>query len=465
MNNPAAAGSAPEAFLRAAEAYAGYLGRLGRKDDALKAIARADELYAGRIQLDAVRKALEAGKPVAPLIETPQHGASEVLLNLGSALNRGGGESFVRLYLQLSLAVRPDSDSALIQLAGIEEQMENSELAISLYERVKPESPIYRVAQMQLGLNLADLERNDEAIVHLKRVLDADPSDMRGYLAIGGVYASDKKYREAADIYERAVAVIGEGTANDWNVFYQRGIAYERLKEWPKAEASFLRALELYPDHPQVLNYLGYSWIDMNMKLEEGLALIQKAVDQRPSDGYIIDSLGWAHFRMGHYDDAVRELERAVGLMPSDPVLNDHLGDAYWRVGRKLEARFQWTHARDLEPEQDVMASVLNKLVNGLPDDKLPTVAEEPKPSQQDMTVPLPGTGDRSDAAPAEPTQVTADAATHVVLPGQSLWSIAAERLGDGNRFRELLELNPELRGDPGRIVPGQSLRVPGPAN
>ncbi|MBX3529149.1 MAG: tetratricopeptide repeat protein [Rhizobiaceae bacterium] len=465
LNNPAAAASAPEAFLRSAEAHAGYLARLGRKDEALKVLDRATELYAGRIQIDALRKRIEAGQEVRPLVPAAADGASEVLLNLGSALNRGGGESFVRLYLQLALALRPSSDSALVQLAGVAEQMNDSLQAIALYERVKKDSPVYRVAQMQMGLNLADLDRNDEAIVHLKNVLAADPTDMRGYLAMGGVYSSEKKFREAADIYDRAAAIIGQGTQADWNIFYQRGIAYERLKEWPKAEPNFLRALELYPDHPQVLNYLGYSWVDMNLKLEEGLDLIQKAVDLRPSDGYIVDSLGWAFYKLGRNDDAVRELERAVGLMPGDPILNDHLGDAYWKVGRKLEARFQWTHARDLKPEPDVLAQVLDKLVNGLPDDKHPTVAEEPKPSQQDMTVPLPNGGQRSDAAPQEPARVTADAATHIVLPGQSLWSIAAEKLGDGKRFRELLDLNPELRGDPGRIVPGQSLKLPGPAN
>jgi tetratricopeptide (TPR) repeat protein len=467
LKNPAAAGSAPEAYLRSVEAQAGYLARLGRKDEALAALAAAEALYPARIQLDALKKDIEAGRPVAQLIASPAHGASEVLLNLGSALNRGGGEAFVRLYLQLALALRPDSDSALVLLAGVAEQLGAGEEAIGLYERVPAKSPIRRVAELQMGLNLADMEKHDEAIVHLKRVLEADPKDMRGYLAMGGVYAAQKKYAEAAEIYERAVAQLGEGTRADWNVFYQRGIAYERLKQWPKAEPNFLRALELYPDHPQVLNYLGYSWVDMGINLEKGLELIQKAVDLRPSDGYIVDSLGWAFYKLGRHEDAVRELERAVGLMPGDPILNDHLGDAYWRVGRKLEARFQWTHARDLEPEQDVMAQVLAKLANGLPDDKHPTVAEEPKRSdaQQDMTVPLPGADSRTDAAPQEPQRVTADAATHIVLPGQSLWSIAAEKLGDGNRFRELLDLNPELRGDPGRIVPGQSLKLPGPAN
>src|SRR5690606_2286822 len=175
-----------------------------------------------------------------------------------------------------------------------------------------------------------------------------------------------------------AVARLENPGRTDWNVFYQRGIAYERLKEWDKAEPNFLKALELYPDQPQVLNYLGYSWVDMNIKLEEGLDLIKRAVDLRPSDGYIVDSLGWAYYRLGRYEDAVRELERAVSLMPGDPILNDHLGDAYWRVGRKLEARFQWSHARDLDPEPDVLASAEKKLAEGLPPEKGTSLAVEP---------------------------------------------------------------------------------------
>ena len=115
------------------------------------------------------------------------------------------------------------------------------------------------------------------------------------------------------------------------------------------------------------MNYLGYSWVDMGMNLDEAMDLIRKAVDLRPSDGYIVDSLGWAYYKLGKFDDAVRELERAVSLKPDDPVLNDHLGDAYWRGGRRLEATFQWAHARDMKPDKDVLASVQKKLAEGLP--------------------------------------------------------------------------------------------------
>jgi Flp pilus assembly protein TadD len=152
-------------------------------------------------------------------------------------------------------------------------------------------------------------------------------------------------------------------------IFYFRGICYERSKQWPRAEADLKKALELYPDQPLVLNYLGYSWVDQGTNLDEGMNMIRRAVEQRPDDGYIVDSLGWANFRIGNYDEAVKDLERAVELKPDDPTINDHLGDAYWRVGRVLEARFQWTHARDLKPEPEDMPKIEAKLKSGLPDD------------------------------------------------------------------------------------------------
>ncbi|GLK79449.1 tetratricopeptide repeat protein [Methylopila turkensis] len=158
-------------------------------------------------------------------------------------------------------------------------------------------------------------------------------------------------------------------TRADWSLYYVRGIAYERSKQWPKSEADLKKALELFPDQPLVMNYLGYSWVDQGVNLEEGMKLIRRAVELRPDDGYIVDSLGWAHFKLGRYEDAVRELERAVELRPQDPVMNDHLGDAYWRVGRRLEAGFQWSHAKDLKPEPEDLKKIEAKLKDGLPDD------------------------------------------------------------------------------------------------
>jgi Flp pilus assembly protein TadD len=159
---------------------------------------------------------------------------------------------------------------------------------------------------------------------------------------------------------------LPEPTKAHWTLFYVRGIAFERSKQWDKAEADLKKALELSPDQPLVLNYLGYSWVDQGRNLDEGLAMIKKAVELQPDDGFIVDSLGWAYFRLGRFEEAVTELERAIELQPDDPVLNDHLGDAYWKVGRQLEAQFQWSHAKELKPEATELAKIEAKLKNGL---------------------------------------------------------------------------------------------------
>jgi tetratricopeptide (TPR) repeat protein len=380
LGDTAAGGAAPETWMRGAQAYASFLARNGDKDKALDVLRQADLFAPGKPEIVALREKIEKGDKIEPLVRNPADGASEILLDLATALNRGGGAPIVRLYLEYALALRPDSDAALIQLAAVAEQLKDSQRAIDLYRRIPETSSLKEIADLQLGLNLADLDKTDDAVKHLKALLDAHPDDMRAYLALGSVYSSKEDFRAAGLLYDKAVDRLKQPTKANWNIFYQRGIAYERVKEWPKAEASFKKALELYPDQPQVLNYLGYSWVDMGMNLKQALGMIRKAVDLRPSDGYIVDSLGWAYFKLGRFDDSVREMERAVSLKPEDPVLNDHLGDAYWRVGRKLEATFQWRTARDLKPDPDVLAAVQQKLLKGLPPLESNTAQEIQKP-------------------------------------------------------------------------------------
>lgn len=388
LEDTAAGGAAPETWMRNAQAYASFLVRKGDKSKALAVLDKAEAFGPGKLEIVALRDMINKGETIPPFVAGPADGASEILLDLATALNRGGGEPFVRLYLQYALALNPDSDAALVQLASVAEQLKDGEGAIALYRRIPANSPLKEISDLQLGLNLADIGRPDEAIAELKKFVDAHPEDMRAYMALGGVYSSKEDFRSAAELFDRAVSVIKTPVAANWNIFYQRGIAYERLKEWPKAEPNFRKALELFPDQPQVMNYLGYSWVDMNTNLKEALAMIQKAVDLRPSDGYIVDSLGWAYYRLGRFDDAVRELERAVSLKPEDPVLNDHLGDAYWRVGRKLEATYQWRQARDLKPDPDVLATLQQKLINGLPPIESNTAQETPKVKPEPMPVP-----------------------------------------------------------------------------
>jgi len=403
--------AAPDTYERIVMAYASFKLRQGDKEGAIKILKDAEELLNGRMTITEMREKIEAGEKYGRLIKTAQEGAAEALYTLGTAINRSGAEAFAKLYLQMSLPLRPDNDATLYQLGDISAKLRQPEKAIEYYGRVPEKSPYRRDAEMQRALNLAENDQSAEAIKQLKILLDRDKADMRTYLALGGVYAQDKNFADAAKIYDAAVEQIKTPERKDWPVFYQRGIAYERLKEWDKAEPNFRKALELYPDQPQVLNYLGYSWVDRGENLDEALGMIKKAVELRPQDGYIVDSLGWAYYMLGRYPEAVVELEKAVKLRPEDPTINDHMGDAYWRVGRLLEATFQWNHAIAGKPEPEDLAKIEEKLKKGLPDIPGQSSANavkpaEKKPAEQKPEAPAPSNAPAapSDTAPEKPT-------------------------------------------------------------
>jgi tetratricopeptide (TPR) repeat protein len=402
--------AAPDTYERIVMAYASFKLRQGDKEGAIKTLNDAAELLNGRMTITEMREKIEAGEKYGRLIKTAQEGTAEALYTLGTAINRSGAEAFAKLYLQMSLPLRPGNDATLYQLGDISAKLRQPEKAIDYYGRVPEKSPYRRDAEMQRALNLAENDQSAEAVKQLKVLLDRDKTDMRTYLALGGVYAQDKNFADAAKIYDAAVEQIKTPERKDWPVFYQRGIAYERLKQWDKAEPNFRKALELYPDQPQVLNYLGYSWVDRGENLDEALGMIKKAVELRPQDGYIVDSLGWAYYMLGRYDEAVVELEKAVKLRPEDPTINDHMGDAYWRVGRLLEATFQWNHAIAGKPEPEDLVKIEAKLKKGLPDIPGQSSAEAAKPAEKKPDgqkpgdpAPSPAPAAPSDKAPEKP--------------------------------------------------------------
>ena len=230
-------------------------------------------------------------------------------------------------------------------------------------------SPLRRNAEIQLAVNLDTLDRTDEAKKRLNKLIAEQPANTEAIMALGNIQRGRKEFAECADVYSKGIATIANPERPHWLIYYFRGICNERAKKWSAAEADLKKALKLYPDQPHVLNYLGYSWVDQGINLDEGMRMIRRAVEQRPDDGYIVDSLGWAYYRLGNYDEAVKHLERAVELKPDDPTINDHLGDGYWKTGRSLEAQFQWSHARDLKPEPEDLEKIEQKLKSGLPEE------------------------------------------------------------------------------------------------
>jgi len=355
--------------LRAVEAYGRFLSRTAGKDDALKVYQAFDKALPDHPLIKQEMKQVADGDKLPPLVDSPQAGAAEALYGLGASIGRRGGEDLALIYLQLALYLEPAHPLALLSLGDLYEDLKKPDLAIKAYERVPANSPLLRNAEIQMAVDLDSLDRSDEAKKRLDHVVAEHPKDTEAIVELGNIQRGRKQFADCADTYGKAVATLAKPEKSNWVMFYFRGICSERSHQWPAAEADMKKALELYPEQPLVLNYLGYSWIDQGVHLDEGMDMIRRAVEQRPDDGYIVDSLGWAYFRIGNYDEAVKNLERAVELKPEDPTINDHLGDAYWRVGRLLEAHFQWSHAKDLKPEPEDLPKIEAKLKDGLPSD------------------------------------------------------------------------------------------------
>jgi tetratricopeptide (TPR) repeat protein len=355
--------------LRVVEAYGSWLSRNKSPQAALEVFLAFDKVLPRHPLVVEAMDKLKAGEKLPALVTTAQAGAAEALYGLGASLGRRGGEDLSLVYLQLSLHLAPNHTLALLSLADLYESLKKPDLAINIYERIPANSPLHRNAAIQMASDYDLLDRSAEAEKQLDLVIKQHPDDVEAIMALGNILRGHKKFAECADVYSKAIAAIGTPDKANWVVYYFRGICYERSKQWPKSEADLKTALELFPDQPHVLNYLGYSWIDQGINLDDGMAMIKKSVQQRPDDGYIVDSLGWAYFRTGNYEEATKQLERAIELKPEDPTINDHLGDAYWRIGRVLEARFQWAHARDLKPDPEDLPKIEAKLKDGLPDE------------------------------------------------------------------------------------------------
>ena len=270
-------------------------------------------------------------------------------------------------YANLALALDPELHAARVLIGELLQSQERHADAIAVYREVPEDSAYGWVVALRIAEELHELEQTDAAISGLEALAEAKPERFEPWYRIGNFERSRENWEVAAEAYEEAVARVGEIEERHWALLYFRGIAYERSKQWPEAEADFLKALELNPEQPYVLNYLAYSWVEHKTNLDQAEEMLLKAVELRPDDGYIVDSLGWVYYRLGRFEEAVQQLERAVELRPMDPTINDHLGDAYWRTGRLREAEVQWQRALSLNPTEEGQADkIRRKLEEGM---------------------------------------------------------------------------------------------------
>lgn len=351
---------------RVLDAYGRFLERQGRTQEAAKLYqSHANESGLASVVRPGLARIAAGQKPEA-LIRNPADGAAEALFGIAASLTDAQSADISILYLRMALYLRADLGLGQVLLADRFESLRKFDQAIAIYHTIEPSSPYYRMAQIQAALDEQRDGKNDLAIADLRKLVASQPGDAEAWVSLGDAYRGSDKYAEAVDAYDHAEKVIGKPSRRDWPMFYARAMSREKLGKLDESEADIQTALKLSPEQPELLNYLGYSWVDRGRNIPTALTMLEKARSLRPYDGYIVDSVGWAYYQLGRYDDAARTLEAAVLLVPGDPTINDHLGDALWRAGRHIDARFQWNHALTFSDNDTDKAAIERKLKNGL---------------------------------------------------------------------------------------------------
>lgn len=352
--------------LRVSEFLGDLYRRQGQPDKAMGIYAQYLNLHPQSRLLDGEIDSLKAQVKPMNKVATAAEGSAEALFGVASSLRQQNANETALVFIQLALHLRPDFPAAQILLADLLEMQNRLADANTVYAQLKKGSPFWWSSQIRIAMNKDELGETEKSIKILNALADKEPAEWSPLVNLGDILRRHDRYQEAVVAYDRAVKRVGDIGPREWSLLYARGIALERSKDWPRAEKDFLKALELRPDQPYVLNYLGYSWVEKGLHLKKAEDMIRKAVSLRPNDGYIVDSLGWVLYQLGRYEEATKEMERAVELRPQDPVINDHLGDVFWRVGRKTEARYQWERSLILKPDDDLKKALQKKLKEGL---------------------------------------------------------------------------------------------------
>ena len=351
------------------------LRRLGKADEARAILRTYGEKFSDSVVMDALVAANSAKPP------TPASGISEIMFDIGGILGsdpRSQRADLALIFQLMAVELRPDHDFAWLMISGLYEQFQRPLKAAAALGKIVSPSPLYWQARLRTAALDAQEDRLDQAVTRLRALIAEKPERIDAALTLADLLRGKERYADAIAAYNTAISRLKTVEERHWPIYFGRGIVLERSKRWPEAENDMKKALELSPEQPYVLNYLGYSWIDQGLNLEEGMKMLKRATELRPDDGAISDSVGWAYYRLGNYPTAVEWLEKAIEQKGDDATIVEHLGDAYWHVGRLREARFQWERALNQKPDKDRIPIIKDKLEKGLnPGNDKPTVYEK----------------------------------------------------------------------------------------
>ena len=351
---------------RGLQAHAQVLVQLDRRDDAVELLTAA---VANRFnpELEALKNRIEEGEAVEyDFVTNGTEGTAEVFFNTASVLNGRAAPENVLLYARAAQYLRPDHVPAILMIAEVLDDQSQFDLAAKAFASVPADHGAYVLAELGRANALYASDRQEAAVEVLTALSRTHPKVSVVHATRGDMLGRMEQNEEALEAYDQAIQLREGQALGLWRLYYARGIIHERELDFASMEADFRMALQLEPDQPDVLNYLGYSLVEQRIKLDEALEMIKTAVEKKPQSGYITDSLAWIYYRLGRFEEAVSPMEKAVELLPVDPIVNDHLGDVYWMVGRKREAEFQWKRALSFEPVEKEAERIRAKLAEGL---------------------------------------------------------------------------------------------------
>ncbi len=358
-----AASLIPGSDMMLVQAYGGFLARHGKPliaQGMVHALTRAVPMLGiAEPGLDAalVRSRDQAGSQPACA------GLARAFLTMASLIQQQAprGQEAETFMLRFALDLQPDLSAARLLLADLQGNSHQTQAALATLREIPPGDPLAPVA----GLRIAALDagiggpgERAEAQAILDRLASTFPRRPEPLQSLGDLLQDEGHYAQAITAYDRAIALMSPLTTDDWPVLFARATAYDRARQWPRAQSDLEQALALAPEQPFLLNYLGYSWVERRHDLDDARRMIERALDAKPEDGSIRDSLGWAMYRQDDVPGAVRTLERAAEQIPEDPTVNYHLGIAYWSAGRHVEAADQWRWALNLHPDRQEEARI-----------------------------------------------------------------------------------------------------------
>ncbi len=350
--------------------YANYLKNNGQFEKAKKVLNSSIESYPKNLLLNQFKLDLKNDKYKNNFnCQNLSHVVAEILYITANALSSQNIYTFSNFYLNLSKYLNKDFHSIDTLLAENFYKIDNFKQARKIYGEIEKKGTafLWYSAKQKAKIYIQE-EKKEKALKILNETYEKlSEKSIYQKFDYARFLKNNEKFKNSIKLYTEILNSINSNHPLYPEVTEARGVAYERIGEWEKAEEDLLSSLKVSPDQAYVINYLAYSWIEKGVKISQSLEMLERANSLRSNDPYIIDSLGWALFKLERYSESKNYLQSAVKLMPADPIINDHYGDVLWRNGNKIEARYFWKHVLSLkDTEKDMKEKIKNKLISGL---------------------------------------------------------------------------------------------------